>query len=67
MPLLNRTVDTSPQALNQRVVAARQAYDAERSEIIDLATERQAAITAIVADLQAEDAALNDVVINAQK
>lgn len=58
---------TDPATLSDRLVTARDAFNAEKAAVIDLATQRTQAISEIVSDLNEESAALNSIVLNAQK
>lgn len=59
--MFTRTPPSNPQALNDRLVAARAAYDAEREDVLQAADERQRTVQATIADLQAESAKLTEV------
>ena len=67
MAILSKTPAADPASLNQRVIAAREAYQTELAQVIEVAEARQRAIQEIVVDLSDERSALDGVVINAQK
>lgn len=67
MPLFAQKQPESPADLSNEIVAARQQYEATKQSVITRAVDRRAAVQATIADLQAESAALTDVVTEASQ
>lgn len=63
---LTRKADDTPGGLASELAAARQTYEAVRAEVIDRGVARQQAVSAMIEELRNEEAALENVIQDAE-